>query len=109
MPSSSTPQITFTGAPLGREVKKSEKDYPFHDSTHFSVYSFLFLTQRCSYFNRQDAEIFIVAAVERVMNRGKRKHDITFVRGEDLHHSLILRWIKSRKNIICVTFTVEEV
>ena len=35
-----------------------------------------------------------MAAVERMMtendvNRGKRKHDITFVRGEDLLHSLI--------------------
>ena len=55
-----------------------------------------------------------MAAVERMMteddvNRGEIKHDFTFVRGEDLLHSLILRWIKSRKCIICVIFTVGEV
>jgi hypothetical protein len=65
IPSSSTLQITLTGASLGREIKKSEKGLPFHDS----LLRFLppFLTQRCSYFNRRDREIFTVAAVERMM------------------------------------------
>ena len=98
MPSSSSPQITFTGAPLGREIKKSERDYPLPRLDSLLHVLLSFLTQRCSYFNRPDAEIFIVAAVERMLtekdvNRGKRKHDITFVRSEDLLHSLILRWI----------------
>jgi hypothetical protein len=34
-------QITFTGSPLGRKIKKSERNFPFHDSTRFSVFSFL--------------------------------------------------------------------
>lgn len=53
-----------------------------------------------------------MAVVDRMMtendvNRGKRKHDITIVRSEDLLRSLILRWIKCRKCKICVAFTIE--
>jgi hypothetical protein len=84
-PSSSPLQITFTRAPLDREIKKSEKKIPFHRPSHF-LRSFRFLlTRRCSYFNRQDGEIFILAAVDRkmtvsVVNTGRIKHNITYVK-----------------------------
>ena len=43
---------------------------------------------------------------ENVVNRGKRKHNITFARSGALLHCLILREVKSRKPIIYITLTV---